>query len=142
MVQWVEGAVSQDSFKVQTDTPNQAPSDDERHSVSAIDIFRSFNQSIDQVIQLDWDDDYQYAKFMTALAKSVGTGVQRYCELLEQQFIREMDRLTPAQEAALLQSRQEKWMQLAKDAISTKEKVEPFHFLPEVRRATKSPKLF
>lgn len=132
MIPWVENAVKQDVFKVRTENPSQTPSDDERHSVSAIDIFRSFNQSIDQVIGLEWDDDYQYAKFMTALAKSIGSGVQRYCEMLEQNFIKEMDRLTPAQEAALVQSRQEKWMQLAKDAISTKEKVEPFHFLPEV----------
>lgn len=132
MIPLVENAARQDAFKVRTESPSQTPSDDERHSVSVIDSFRFFNQSIDQVIRLEWDDDYQYAKFMTALSKSIGSGVQRYCEMLEQQFIKEMDRLTPAQEAALVQSRQEKWMQLAKDAMSTKEKVEPFHFLPEV----------
>lgn len=132
MVQWVEGAVKQDAFRVRTDISDQALADDEKHSVSVIDMFRSFNQSIDQIIALEWDDDYQYAKFMTAMSKSIGMGVQRYCELLEQHFIREMDRLTPAQEAAMLQSRQEKWMQFAKDAIANKDKVEPFHFLPEV----------
>ena len=128
---WVDGAVNMDQFQVRTESPSQTPNDDERHSVSVVDIFRSFNQAIVQVLSLEWDNDLHYAKFMTALAKSTGNGLQKYCELLEQRFVKEMDRLTPAQEAALVQSRQEKWMQLAKDAISTKEKVEPFQFFPE-----------
>ena len=131
VIGWVEGAVNMDQFQVRAEDPASGPMDDERHSVSVIDIFRSFNQAIDQVLSLQWDNDVHYAKFMTALSKSVGSGVQRYCEMLEQRFAKEMDRLTPAQEAALQQSRQEKWMQLAKDAMSTKEKVEPFHFFPE-----------
>ena len=72
---------------------------------------------------------------MTALAKIIGAGITRYCEIAEQKFIREMDRLTPEQEAASNQSRQEKWMQLAKDAWSNKEKIEPFQFFPEVSKA-------
>ena len=131
MIGWVEGAVNIDQFQVRTQNPQQEPTDEERHSVSVIDIFRSFNQAIDQVLGLEWDNDLQYAKFMTALSKSIGAGLQRYCELLEQRFNKEMDRLTPAQEAALAQSRQEKWMQLAKDVISTKDRVEPFQFMPE-----------
>ena len=129
----VEGAVKQDNFGVRNEGKSHEAADEERHSVSAIDLFRFFNQSIDQVTRLEWDNDFQYAKFMTALSKSMGTGLHRYCELLEQTFIKEMDRMTPAQEAALAQTRQEKWMQMAKDAITAKEKVEPFHFLPEVR---------
>lgn len=132
LVPWVEGAVKHDDFTVRTSHPENIPTDDERHSVSVIDIFRSFNQSIEQIVNLNWDDDLQYAKFMTALSKSVGNGVARYCELIEQGFAREMDRLTPEQEAAASQTRQEKWMQFAKDAWANKEKVEPFHFLPEV----------
>ena len=127
---WVDGAVNMDEFQTRAED-GEAPTDAERHSVSVIDIFRSFNQAIEQVISLEWDNDLHYAKFMTALSKSVGSGLQKYCELLEQRFAKEMDRLTPAQEAALVQSRQEKWMQLAKEAISTREKVEPFQFLPE-----------
>ena len=69
---------------------------------------------------------------MTALAKVVGAGITRYCEIVEQKFTKEMDRLTPEQEAVANQSRQEKWMQLAKDAWSNKEKIEPFQFFPEV----------
>jgi C2 domain/MUN domain len=129
VVQWVEEAFKQDNFDLQTQTG--AAEGDHRHSVSIIDIFRSFNQSIEQIVQLNWDDDIQYAKFMTAMSKSIGNGIARYCELVEQSFAKEMDRLTPEQEAALNQSRQEKWMQLAKDFYANKENVEPFQFLPE-----------
>ncbi|KAF2839346.1 C2 domain-containing protein [Patellaria atrata CBS 101060] len=131
LIGWIENAVKQDDFRVRTEHPNNIPTDDERHSVSAIDIFRSFNQSIEQIVQLNWDDDVQYAKFMTALSKSIGAGVARYCELIEQRFTKEMDRVTPEQEAAARQTRQEKWMQLAKETWSNKDKIEPFQFLPE-----------
>ena len=129
---WVDGAVKQDNFQVRIDTPGQIPTEEERHSVSVIDIFSSFNQTIDRIVQLNWDNDLQYAKFMTALAKIVGNGIARYCDIIEQKFTKEMDRLTPEQEASSNQTRQEKWMQLAKDAWSNKEKIEPFQFFPEV----------
>ena len=129
---WVDGAIKQDDFKVRTTTPGQPPTEEERHSVSVIDIFSSFNQTIDRIVQLNWDNDLQYAKFMTALAKIVGNGITRYCDLVEQKFSKEMDRLTPEQEANVNQTRQEKWMLQLKDALNNKEKIEPFQFFPEV----------
>ncbi len=129
---WVENAVKQDQFTVRTSHPGQIPNDDERHSVSVMDVFQSFNQSIEQIVQLNWDDDLQYAKFMTALSKSMGIGLARYCELIETKFSKEMARMTPEQEAAARQTRTEKYMQLAKDTWTNKEKIEPFQFLPEV----------
>jgi hypothetical protein len=132
---WVDEAVKQDNFAVRTSSPDQIPTEEERHSVSVIDIFASFNQTIDRISQLNWDDDLQYAKFMTALAKIMGSGLARYCEIVEAKFAKEMDRLTPEQEAAANQTRQEKWVQLAKDAWSNKEKIEPFQFFPEVSSA-------
>ena len=59
---------------------------DARHSVSVIDIFRSLNQVVENLVNLEWDDDLQYAKFMTALANSIGKGVAQYCDFLEQMF--------------------------------------------------------
>ena len=132
IVDWVDQAMKQDNFRVRVDG-NDIPTEDQRHSVSVIDIFSSFNQTIDKIVELQWDDDLQYAKFMTSLAKVVGLGIARYCEVSEQKFSKEMDRLTPEQEAAKNQSTQEKWISLAKDAWSNKEKIEPFHFFPEVR---------
>lgn len=128
---WVDQAIKQDNFRVRSEN-NQIPTEDERHSFSVIDIFSSFNQTIDRIVQLNWDDDLQYAKFMTSLAKVVGAGISRYCETTELKFAKEMDRLTPEQEAAKTQSTQEKWLSLAKDAWNNKEKIEPFQFYPEV----------
>lgn len=131
MIELVDQAIKQDQFQVRSDHPEQPATDEERHSVSVIDIFRLFNQTADQIFQLEWDDDVQYAKFMTALSKSFGTGLARYCEVIEQRFSKEMDRLSPAQVVAATQTKQEKWMQLAKDAWNNKEKIEPFQFYPE-----------
>jgi hypothetical protein len=132
ILEWVDQAVKQDSFTVRTETSEEVVAQEQRHSVSSIDIFRSFNQVVEQLIALEWDSDLQYAKFMTALAKSIGRGVARYCEVIEQSFTKEMDRLSPEQEAAATQTRQEKFMQMAKEAWNSKEKIEPFQFLPEV----------
>lgn len=120
---------------MRTESPTDIPTQDQRHSLSVVDVFRSFNEVINQIVQLNWDDDVGYAKFMTAISKSIGKGIARYCEVLELQFSREMDRLTPEQEASLSQSRQEKWMQMAKEAWNNKEKIEPFHFFPQVSLA-------
>lgn len=129
---WVDQAVKQDTFSVRTENKSQIPTEEQRHSVSVIDIFSSFNQTIDRIVQLNWDDDLQYAKFMTTLAKVVGLGIARYCELLDQKFSKEMDRLTPEQQHLANQTTQEKWLRVAKDAWSNKEKIEPFQFFPEV----------
>lgn len=134
IVGWVEQAVKQDDFKVRTVSPEDIPTDDQRHSVSVMDIFRSFNQVIEQIVQLNWDDDVGYAKFMTSISKSIGNGLGRYCEILEQKFAKEMDRLTPEQEASARQTKQEKWMKMAKEAWNNKEKIEPFQFFPEVSK--------
>ncbi|KAL8948806.1 MAG: hypothetical protein Q9222_005035 [Ikaeria aurantiellina] len=128
---WVDEAIKQDQFRVRTDNAQQIPTEEQRHSVSVIDIFTSFKQTIERVAQLNWDDDLQYAKFMTALAKIIGAGIARYCDVVEQRFIKEMDRLSPEQEAAASQTKQEKWLQLAKDTWNNKEKIEPFQFFPE-----------
>ena len=130
VVGWVENSVSQDNFTVRSREPGQVPTEDERHSVSVIDIFRSFNQVVEQISNLNWDDDLTYAKFMTAIAKSLGNGTMRYCELVDGMFTKEMDRLTPEQEAAASMSRQEKWVQLAKDSWNNAARVEPFNFYP------------
>jgi hypothetical protein len=129
MPDFVDQAIAHDKFEVRA----QHPSDDERHSVSGIDIFRLFNETIEQIFQLEWDDDVHHAKFMTALSKAVGIGLARYCEVLEQKFTFEMTRAPPAHEVHTSQTKQEKWMQLAKDAWNNKEKIEPFQFYPEVR---------
>ncbi|KAK0618234.1 hypothetical protein B0T17DRAFT_537307 [Bombardia bombarda] len=131
MTSFVEEAIKQDPFKVRNNKPGAIPTDDERHSVSILDTFSLFKQTVDQIHQLGWDDDVHHAKFMTALAKGFAAGIGRYCETVEQQFAREMDR-QPVQEAsASSKTAQEKLFQYAKDTWNTKEKIEPFQFYPE-----------
>lgn len=130
LIGWVENAFKADQFQIESQ--NAVPMDDERHSVSVVDIFRSFNQSIEQIVALNWDNDLQYARFMTAASKSIGVALARYCDLVEQKFAKEMDRMTPEQVTAMRQTRQEKWISMAKDIYNQKEKAEPFQFYPEV----------
>ncbi|CAG7961297.1 unnamed protein product [Penicillium salamii] len=131
VMDWVSQATRQDAFTVRADEAMDLAPEDDRHSVSVIDIFRSFNQVVENLVNLEWDDDFQYAKFMTHLSNSIGKGVATYCDSLEKMFAREMDRLTPEQEAALNQTAQEKFLQFAKDAWTNKEKIEPFQFSSE-----------
>ncbi|KAJ5225105.1 hypothetical protein N7468_006330 [Penicillium chermesinum] len=131
VLEWVNQATKQDNFSVRANATTEDVPEDSRHSVSVIDIFRSFNQIVENLVNLEWDDDLQYAKFMTALSKSIGKGVAQYCDFLEQMFAKEMDRLTPEQEAALNQTTQEKLMQFAKDTWTSKDKIEPFQFSSE-----------
>jgi hypothetical protein len=141
VMEWVNQAIRQDAFNVRADDSTHIVPEENRHSVSVIDIFRSFNQVVENLVQLEWDDDLQYAKFMTALSNSIGKGIGKYCESLEQMFAREMDRLTPEQEAALNQTTQEKLMQFAKDTWTNKDKIEPFQFSSEVCAGPKFGKL-
>lgn len=139
LLDWIDGTVSHDEFQIRQNPKDKEaglpPTDEERHSQSAVDVYRIFNQSIDQIVKLEWDDDLQYAKFMTAISKSIGKGVARYCELLEIRFAKEMDRQTPEQEMRAQQTQSEKWLAAAKEAWATGgrsgEKIEPFQFWPE-----------
>ncbi|KAH8150036.1 uncharacterized protein LAJ45_05722 [Morchella importuna] len=132
VIGWVDEAIKHDDFTIKIrEEEGREPTDDERHTLSVLDIFRSFNQTVDYIKKLEWGDDIQHARFMTALSKTIGSGIARYCEVLEKLFTFEMDRQTPEQEAAANQTRQQKWMALARDAWSNTEKIEPFQFAPE-----------
>ncbi|KAG6221079.1 hypothetical protein E4U34_002425 [Claviceps purpurea] len=131
MVDFVEQAIKHDQFQVRTDDPERIPLDSERHSVSVIDLFMLFNQTVDTVFSLQWDNDEHHARFMTALSRSIATGVGHYCDIVEQRFAKEMDRFSEEELAAQSRSTQEKWMQYAKDAWANKERAQPFQFYPE-----------
>ncbi|KAK5069511.1 hypothetical protein LTR64_008192 [Lithohypha guttulata] len=131
VVGWVEQAIKHDDFQTRNKDKTIPATEDERHSNSVLDVFRSFNQVVEQVAKLEWDDDLIYAKFMTALAKSLGNGIHRYCEVLDQIFHEEMDRLMPEQELIQKQTTQQKYLQYAKDAWNNETKVEPFQFYPK-----------
>lgn len=128
----VETAFRQDKFQVRTDSPDQTAPDSQRHSLSIIDVFTLFNQTANQVFQLEWSNEVHYARFMTALARVFANGIGRYCELVWEQFAKEMDRPSAQEIAAASMTAQEKFLQYAKDAWNNKERIEPFQFYPEV----------
>ncbi|KAK4039256.1 hypothetical protein C8A01DRAFT_36741 [Parachaetomium inaequale] len=128
---FVEEAIKQDAFKVRTRHEGDIPTDDERHSVSIIDMFTLFSQTVDQLLQLEWNDEVHLARFMTALAKSFAAGIGQYCEIVDRQFGKEMDRRSEQEVAAAQKTAQEKFLQYAKDAWNTKDKIEPFQFYPQ-----------
>jgi hypothetical protein len=134
---YVEEAIKHDLFQVRPSHEGDIPTDEERHSVSIIDTFTFFTQTIDQLQQLEWGDEVHLARFMTALAKSFAAGIGRYCEIVEQQFAREMDRQSAQEAAAASKTAQERFLQYAKDAWNTKEKIEPFQFYAQVSDAAK-----
>ncbi|KAI1820220.1 hypothetical protein F4861DRAFT_543121 [Xylaria intraflava] len=131
--EFVEQAIKNDQFQVRGQESGQPPSDADRHSHSVIDMFQLFHQTADQVFRLEWDNDVHHARFMTALSKIFANSIARYCEIVDQRFIKEMDTLRPDEEeaAASAQTTQGRFMQYAKDAWNNKEKIEPFQFYPE-----------
>ena len=131
MEEYVDSAVKQDQFQVRTESLEDIPTDEQRHSVSIIDLFMLFNQSLDQITKLEWQNTEHLARFMTALSKSFCAGVGRYCELVDQQFAREMDR--PSAEDLAMQNKttQERLLQYARNAWTSQEKAAPFQFYPE-----------
>lgn len=133
VIGWVDAAIREDHFALKIrEEEGREPLDSERHTSSVVDMFRSFNQPVDFLRKLDWGDEFQYANFMTALSKILGKGVARYCEVLEKLFTFEMDKPTVEQEVVAAQTRQQKWMALAREAWTNKDKIEPFQFAPEV----------
>ncbi|KAI0890570.1 uncharacterized protein GGS22DRAFT_151267 [Annulohypoxylon maeteangense] len=131
--EFVEGAINQDPFQVRGNGPGHISLDSERHSHSIIDMFQLFHQTTDQVFQLEWDNDVHHARFMTALSKIFANSIARYCEVVDQRFIKEMDTPRPSEKEAVeaAQTTQGRFMQYAKDAWNTKDKIEPFQFYPE-----------
>lgn len=123
---WVVNAIKQDGFVLPGDHNDGVP-DHQRYSCSVQDIFRSLKEAISQITGLKWKDELANARFMTALARSIGIGVSTYCEVLEAEFKNEMSRSSSEQN-----TRQKRWMQKAKDALSDKDKVEPFSFSSQV----------
>ncbi|KKA31103.1 hypothetical protein TD95_000587 [Thielaviopsis punctulata] len=131
VLSFVDEAVKHDSFQVRVNEPDEIATDTQRHSVSVIDIFSLFNQTVDQIIKLKWQNELHKARFMTQLSRMFSTGIARYCEIVDGQFTREMDRPSARELAAANQSAQEKLFQYAKDALNSKAKAEPFQFYPE-----------
>ncbi|KAK3341597.1 hypothetical protein B0T25DRAFT_558719 [Lasiosphaeria hispida] len=128
--EFAENAVNSDKFEVRANADGFA-SDEGRHSFSILDTFTSFRSAVDTIVSLHWQNQVQHARFMTGLARAFAGAIGRYCELVETRFAKEMDRQTEEELVAASKTTQEKFFQYAKEAWNTKERIEPFQFLPE-----------
>ncbi|KAJ7887938.1 hypothetical protein B0H13DRAFT_2198405, partial [Mycena leptocephala] len=120
--QWVKAAIAADKFQAEGN---------EGHSSSIVDLFDSLRSPIDFLLDLEWEDDYQDARFFTALSKSVAKAIEQYCRTVEELFLTEMfprptDSLQPQKSSAWLERARQLAVQGDKKAV-----VEPFNFLPE-----------
>lgn len=117
--EWVHNAIASDQFM---------PLDVEGavHSSSIDDLFGALQQPLDFILSLDWADEYQNARFMTQVTKSISKSIELYCHRVEELFMDEMfPRSAEGQDAAQKQSA---WMVKAKQTIQGTQKIEPFHF--------------
>ncbi|KIK64923.1 hypothetical protein GYMLUDRAFT_39327 [Collybiopsis luxurians FD-317 M1] len=117
---WVEAAINADKFQAEGG---------EGHSSSIVDLFDSLRSPINFLQDLEWEDEYQNARFFTSLAKTVAKAVETYCRTVETKFLAEMfprpnDYIQPQKSSA--------WLEKARQlAITGEKKVEPFNFQPE-----------
>jgi hypothetical protein len=117
---WVEAAINADKFEAEGA---------EGHSSSIVDLFDSLRSPISFLQDLEWEDEYQNARFFTSLARTVAKAVETYCRTVETKFLAEMfprpnDYIQPQKSSA--------WLEKARQlAIQGDKKVEPFNFQPE-----------
>ncbi|KAG6812915.1 hypothetical protein H0H92_015467 [Tricholoma furcatifolium] len=99
------------------------------HSSSIVDLFDSLRSPINFLQELEWEDEYQEARFFTALSKTISKAVEQYCKSVESMFMSEMfprptDYLQPQKSSA--------WLEKARQlAVTGEKRVEPFNFRPE-----------
>ncbi|KAI9305848.1 hypothetical protein BJ944DRAFT_282170 [Cunninghamella echinulata] len=68
--EWVGNAIKQDDFKPTNNIT--------MHSSSIVDLFSLFHQSVDFVQSLQWPNELQRCRFMTALSKVIGVALTQY----------------------------------------------------------------
>ncbi|KAF9265151.1 hypothetical protein L218DRAFT_957844 [Marasmius fiardii PR-910] len=117
---WVQAAIAADKFQAEGA---------EGHSSSIVDLFDSLRSPINFLQDLEWEDNYQNARFFTSVAKIVSKAVELYCRNVETMFLAEMfprpnDFLQPQKSSA--------WLEKARQlAVQGEKRVEPFNFQPE-----------
>ncbi|KAL5479036.1 hypothetical protein ACEPAI_2324 [Sanghuangporus weigelae] len=119
-MQWVQGAISADKFEA---------SDTAGHSSSIVDLFDSIRAPIDFLKDLEWIDEYQEARFFTALSKTISKAIEQYCRQVEELFTSEM---FPRPSEHLQPQKQSAWLERAKQLaqLTGEKKVTPFNFQP------------
>ncbi|CAG8589825.1 11649_t:CDS:10 [Funneliformis caledonium] len=117
--EWVDSAVKVDKFKAVSATDS--------HSSSVVDLFTSFNQTIDFLKRLNWPNEFQSARYMTSLSRTVSKALEQYCNVIEGKFKVDM---FPPEETEQIASKQSAWYIRAKTAMAT-DKAVPLDIKPE-----------
>lgn len=117
--EWVNNAIVSDQF-VPLDIEGAV------HSSSIDDLFGALGQPLEFIQSLKWPDEYQSARFLTDLSKTISKSIEMYCHRVEELFMDEMfPRTAEGQDTSQKQSA---WMVKAKQTLQGTQKVEPFHF--------------
>lgn len=114
---WVQNAISQDTF-VSTDENN-------KHSTSVVDSFTSMRHAFEFLKNLEWNNEYENARFMTMLSRTFCSAITCYCGALNVGFSK-ICNLSDALSVDVHST--EKWLAIAKLAIGKREKLEAFVF--------------
>ncbi|KAJ6518733.1 hypothetical protein C8R45DRAFT_949096 [Mycena sanguinolenta] len=126
--EWVEAAIRADKFHAEGA---------EGHSSSIVDLFESLRSAIGFLLDLEWSDESQDARFFTALSRSIAKAVEQYCRTVEGLFMSEMFP-GPSTEAPKRHQRQQSsgaaWLERARQLTALQDRkssAEPFTFRPE-----------
>ncbi|GAA5862773.1 hypothetical protein JCM3774_001917 [Rhodotorula dairenensis] len=119
--EWVNRAIAKDQFE---------PEETATHSSSIVDLIDSCKAPVDFINNLRWPNEYENAKFLTALSRTIAKSIEQYAHQLEAMFIDEMFPRKP--EEALNQdvARPSAWLTKAKMVVQGDKKLEPFEFQP------------
>ncbi|KAF8315851.1 hypothetical protein DL93DRAFT_2125393 [Clavulina sp. PMI_390] len=78
---WVKNALAEDQFEAVGE---------EGHSSSIVDLFEFMKPPIDFLLELEWTDQYEEARFLTSLSKTISKCIEQYCRTVEELFMTEM----------------------------------------------------
>ncbi|TFK71546.1 hypothetical protein BDN72DRAFT_957978 [Pluteus cervinus] len=118
--QWVKNAIAADQFQSEGE---------EGHSSSIVDLFDSLRSPITFLQDLEWQDEYQNARFFTGLSKTISKAIEEYCRNVEALFLNEM---YPRPTEYLQPQKSSAWLEKARQlAIQGEKRVEPFNFQAE-----------
>ncbi|GAA5923191.1 hypothetical protein JCM3775_007461 [Rhodotorula graminis] len=119
--EWVNRAISKDKFE---------PEETATHSSSIVDLIDSCKAPVEFILNLKWPNEYENAKFLTGLSRTIAKSIEQYANQLEAMFVEEMfprkANEPPTQDVA----RPSAWLTKAKMVVQGDKKIEPFVFQP------------
>ncbi|KAJ3281116.1 hypothetical protein HK104_000210 [Borealophlyctis nickersoniae] len=83
MPEWVRNAIKVDTFAPSSPTV--------MYSTSILDIFASFQQQVDVLMQLNWPDPSQGQIFVDLLLEYMISALERYCDILSRLVVTDLD---------------------------------------------------